>query len=151
MKQPEHRPMWRSCRATMVVTNLLGVDLCRKQLEDDSTGPILQAKEADGKPDAETLRRYSRATRQLFQLWDQLMIIDGVLHRNFEQFRGKKDHVQLVVPNNISDTVLEESHAGSLGGHLGEDRTLSRIREKFSCQAMQNRVDNGAELVSDVL
>ena len=31
----------------------------------------------------------------------------------------------------MRDTVLEESHAGSLGGHLGEDRTLSRIREKF--------------------
>ena len=43
------------------------------------TGPILQAKEGDGKPDAKTLRRYSRATHQLFQLWDQLVIIDGIL------------------------------------------------------------------------
>ena len=115
----------------MVVTNLSSAYLRCKQLEDDTTGPVLQAKEADGKPDKETLRRYSRTAHQLFQLWDQLVIIDGVLHQKFEYFKGKPDHFQLVVPNSMTDTVLEESHAGSLGGHLGEDRTLSHIREKF--------------------
>ena len=101
------------------------------ELEDDTTGPILRAKEADSKPDTETFRGYSRATRQLFQLWDQLVIEDGVLYREFEYFKGKPDHLQLVVPNCMRDTVLEESHTGSLGDHLGENRTLSRIREKF--------------------
>ena len=96
--------------ATMVVTNLLSVDLRRKQLEDDTTGPILQAKEADGKPDSETLRRYSKATRQLFQLWDQLVVIDSGLYWKFEHFRGKRDHLQLVVPNCMRDTVLKESY-----------------------------------------
>ena len=66
--------------ATMVATKLSSADLRHEQLEDDTTGPILRAKEVDGKPDTETMRRYSRATRQLFQLWDQLVIEDGVLH-----------------------------------------------------------------------
>ena len=117
----------------MVATKLSSADLCHEQLKDDTTGPILPAKEADSKPDTEPLRRYSRATRQLFQLWDQLVIEDGVLHRKFEYFnlKGKPDHLQLVVPNSMRDTGLEESHAGSLGGHLGGDRTLSHIQEKF--------------------
>ena len=59
------------------------------------------------------------------------MVVDSVLYQKFEYFKGKQDHLQLVVPNSIRDTVLEESHAGSLGGHLGEDRTIGRIREKF--------------------
>ena len=54
--------------ATMVASKLSSADLRHEQLEDDTTGLILRAKEADDKPDTETLRRYSRATRQLFQL-----------------------------------------------------------------------------------
>ena len=99
--------------------------LHNKQLEDDTTGPILKAR--PGK----SLRRHSRAVRQLFQLWDQLVVVNGVLYRRFEYFKGKQDHLQLVVPSSMRDTILEESHAGSLGGHLGEDRTLGRVREKF--------------------
>ena len=57
----------------------------------------------------------------------------------------------MIVPNNMKDTVLEESHAGSVGGHLGEDRTLTHIRKKFFGQARQNRLEDGTELVSDVL
>ena len=56
----------------MVVTTLSSADLHCKQLEDDTTGPILQAKEADRNINTETLRSYPRAARQLFQLWDQL-------------------------------------------------------------------------------
>jgi len=37
----------------------------------------------------------------------------------------------MIVPNSMRDTVLKESHVGSLVGHLGEDRTLSHIREYF--------------------
>ena len=69
----------------------------------------------------------------------------------FEYFKGKPDHLQLVVPNSMRDTVLEESHAGSLGVHLGEEEPLAAFERSFSGQAMQNRSDNGAELVSDVL
>ena len=69
----------------MVVTTLSSTDLCCKQLENDTTGPILQAKEADRKQVAETLRSYPRAARQLFQLWDQLVVVDGVLNRKFEE------------------------------------------------------------------
>ena len=36
------------------------------QLEDDTTGPILRAREVDRKPDTESLRRHSRAVCQLF-------------------------------------------------------------------------------------
>ena len=48
---------------------VISADLHHKQLEDDTTGPILQAKEADSKPDTESFRGYSRATHQLLQLW----------------------------------------------------------------------------------
>jgi len=37
-------------------------------------------------------------------------------------------------------SVLEESHAGSMGGHLGEAKTLNRVKEKFFWQGYANSV-----------
>ena len=127
MKQLKNRPIWKSCQLLWsqqsYQVQIYIINSLRMTPLVPSYGPRKQTVNRD----AETLRGYSRATRQLFQLWDQLMIEDGVLYRKFEYFKGKPDHLQLVVPNCMRDTVLDESHAGSLGGHLGENRTLSRI------------------------
>ena len=45
--------------------------------------------------------------------------------------KEKQDHLQLVAPNSLRDTVLEESHAGSLESQLGEDRILGCIKENL--------------------
>jgi len=125
--------------ATTVATDLSSIALCSKQLEDDTTGPILEAREANCNPDAESMKKHSRAVCQLFQLWDQLAVVDGVIYQNFEYFKGKQDHLQLVVPNSMRETVLEESHVGSLGG--------GGIREKMEllarlCRTGQTMVQN---------
>ena len=103
----------------------------KKQLEDDIVGPILKALEIQNKPDLQTLKGGPRETYQLAQLWDQLVLKEGILYRQFEEDNGRNSHLQLVVPRCLREEVLEESHAGSMGGHLGEDKTLARVREKF--------------------
>ena len=70
--------------------------VANKQLEDDTTGRKLKARETDCKPDEESLRKHSRVVHQLFQLWEELVVVDGVLYRRFEYFKGKQDHLQLV-------------------------------------------------------
>lgn len=116
--------------------------LRNKQLEDDTTGLILRSREADCKPDEESLRKRSRAVRQLFQLWDQLVVVNSVLYRRFKYFKRKQDHLQLVVPSSMRDAILEESHAGSLGGYLGEDKTLIRVHLARICRTGQTVVQN---------
>ena len=73
----------------------------------------------------------SRSTRRLFQIWDQLSIRDGKLYRIFLNNQNDTTHLQLIVPQCKRDEVLKETHEGSMGGHLGEDKTLARIRERF--------------------
>jgi len=51
----------------------------------------------------------------------------------------------------MRDIVQEEPHAGSIGGHLGEDKTLSRIIEKFFWPGYAEHVRQCAELMSDLL
>ena len=41
----------------------------------------------------------------------------------------EENTLKLVVPSSLRDEVLQELHAGVAGGHLGEGKTLGRLRE----------------------
>ena len=38
---------------------------------------------------------------------------------------------QLVIPNSMKAAVLHDVHEGVLGGHLGVDKSLSKLKERF--------------------
>ena len=105
--------------------------LRKEQLEDETIGLILKAKETQQKPDARLLKAKPREAQQLSQLWDQLVVHEGILYRRFEEGSGKGSHLQLVIPRCLREEVLEEAHAGTVSCHLGEDKTLARVKEKF--------------------
>ena len=117
--------------ATMIVTKLPDASLHIKQLENDTTGPILKAEEANCKPDAEFLKGHSC---QLFQLWDQLVVVNRILYtRGLSILKENKTACLCtvgIVPNSLRDTVFEEPHAGSLGGPFRRGQDC--IREIFS-------------------
>ena len=106
-------------------------DVRELQLEDDVVGPVLTAKIADQRPTEDQLKGRSRDFRQLIQLWDQLVIKEGVLYRNYEDAHGLGQHLQLIVPKQNREEILRDIHGGALGGHLGEAKTLSRVKERF--------------------
>lgn len=105
--------------------------LRKEQLEDENIGFILKAKETQQKPDAQSLKAKPREAHQLSQLWDQLVVKEGILYRQFEESSGKSSHLQLIIPRQLREEVLEEAHAGTMSCHLGEDKTIARVREKF--------------------
>lgn len=39
--------------------------------------------------------------------------------------------LQIVLPEALKEEVLKDLHEGTVGGHLGTDKTLSRLRERF--------------------
>ena len=62
------------------------------------------------------------------------------IRNNWEQFRLRKDVLYyinsmnqflLVLPDDFAKRMFLEVHAGSLGGHLGPDKTLSRLQPKY--------------------
>ncbi len=102
------------------------------QLDDDHIGKVLRAKQKGGqKPSPEQLSGDSIETRRLVQLWDQLEVRHGQLLRRFESPDGSTHHLQLVVPRTLRENILREVHGGALSGHLGTEKTLSRLKERF--------------------
>ena len=106
-------------------------ELRSSQLADPTVNIILQAREKGEKPKASDLAGQSQECKRLAQLWEQLEIINGVLWRYYEDNEGKTTWKQLVVPQSLREEILQEIHAGVLGGHLGEEKTVQQVRKRF--------------------
>ena len=67
----------------------------------------------------------------LLQQWNQLYIQQGLLFRHYEDCHGEEKWAQLVVPLVLQKEILHDLHSGAVGGHLGEDKTINRLQERF--------------------
>ena len=111
------------------------------QEDDPLLGPVKEAKSNNLQPSKEEQKRGSPSMRRLYQLWDQLQLIEGVLYCKFPQ----KKFVsvcsdKLVVPEVLKKDILNSLHEGPFGGHLGEDKTLEKLKERFYWPGQYNDV-----------
>ena len=114
-----------------------------KILQDDDPllGPVKEAKSNNLHPSKEEQKMGSPSMRRLYQLWDQLQLIEGVLYCKFPQ----KKFVsicsdKLVVPEVLKKDILNSLHSGPFGRHLGEDKTLEKLKERFYWPGQYNDV-----------
>ena len=63
--------------------------------------------------------------------WESLELKDGVLYRLWETPAGDKVVKQFILPKNLRPSVLQQLHCSPTAGHLGINKTLGRIRERF--------------------
>ena len=98
------------------------------QLADPSVHALLQAKEQNRKP--ENLGT-DKAARRFLQIWDQLLVRDGLLCRYLQPGGVSLGVLQIVIPEALRTEVLADLHGGVVGGHLGAEKTLARLRERF--------------------
>ena len=80
-------------------------------------------------PDTSFCKGKSREFNQLVQQWEQLLFKNGILYRYHED--EGSSNVQVVVPKAARCQILKQLHEGAFGGHLGEAKTLNRLRERF--------------------
>ena len=128
----------------MINTNQLGgwspEEMRCQQLQDEVVGPVLQAREKNCRPTTQFLKTQKPESRRLLQQYNQLIVKNGQLWRVFEDSRGTVLKHQLVVPTSLKTAVLRELHEGTSSGHLGEEKTMSRLRETFYWPGQWNDV-----------
>ena len=122
-------PTQKDSAGVFAVTPVAG-NLQLLQQRDENIAPIIQAissgktltsKDAEGKP---------REFNQFIQQWDQLVVENGILYRRYESSDGNT-YLQAVAPREIREEIVQQLHAGAFGAHLGENKTLSRLKERF--------------------
>ena len=107
------------------------MDIRKLQMEDPSIGFVLHAKETGERPNPDVIKGQSLTTRRLTQLWPRLVLVNGVLWRRYEDLETKQEWRQLVVPQPVCEEVMQELHAGVMGGHVGESKTLQQFKHGF--------------------
>ena len=118
-------------------------ELRKLQQEDPALGPVIAALESNAFPSPEEEKGRSLECRRLLQLKDQLTLSDdGILRRHYVSLDGKTICKQLVVPQSLRKGILTEVHEGTTSGHLGEERTRGRLKERFYWPGHWNDVRN---------
>ena len=79
----------------------------------------------------------SHALQTLWTQRQQLLLKDGILYRKWEDVpgRGRHQHLQLILPQELVPTVLDALHNHPTAGHLGVTKILQKVRSRFYCHA----------------
>ena len=104
-------------------------ELAKLQEEDELIGRVRELLREDQTPNRRNWKATSQE-RRLLQVWDSLVLNDDVVFRRVELRTGadvEKKRV-LVVPRAMIQQILNDAHDV---GHLGEEKTLNRVRRQF--------------------
>ena len=84
----------------------------------------------------------SKATRSLCAQWNRLQLQNGVPYRRWETDDGHGMRLQLVLPRSMVSKVLSALHDAPSAGHLGVNKTLERVRERFYWYGQQHDIED---------
>ena len=106
---------------------LIQEELRQMQKEDKSINYILQNKQAESnRPPLDNNFQTDKVAKSL---WFQRESLE-VLYRKWSDARGNQIY-QLIAPDKLKRTIFENLHSDITAGHLGRDRTLESIKNRF--------------------
>ena len=117
------------------VENYTKEEIRKVQLEDEIVGKVLRWLELGGEPQREELLLSDPAVKYFWRFKENLAIRGGVL--KYKWMSGI-DRWLLVVPEILKGTVLECCHSKGMAGHMGIEKTKSRILERAIWYNLRN-------------
>ena len=104
-------------------------DLVEAQSKDPLTKPVIAALKEGTKPESEELALYSSSIRTLFRRWDDLEMIDEILYIKITDPVTGAAVPRLVAPEGVRTRILKMLHDERPAGHMGRERTISRVTQ----------------------
>ena len=105
-------------------------DLQASQIADDDLRKIIAWKESCHSA-WKDVSIGNKPIKTYWSQWDRLSLRNGVLCRWWESERGDEVRWQFVIPANLRNDTLHELHTMETAGHLGVNKTLERVEERF--------------------
>jgi transposase InsO family protein len=116
------------CETNWLATYTPG-ELREKQLLDSDLKPLITYLETKNVPKQFKLFLSSPASKALWLCRKQLVLKSGVLYYRWEN--PVEAHLRLVVPSSLKQEVLFFCHDAKSAGHLGQTKTLLRLKQSF--------------------
>ena len=118
-------------------------ELQSKQEADPNPRQILLWKRnGTAQPAQQEVQGTSKATKSLWAQWNRLVLGNGVLYRQWQTEDGHGTQLQLVLPRSLVPDILSALHDAPSAGHLGVNKTVERVRERFYWYSLQNDVQD---------
>ena len=98
-------------------------------MKDESVETMIKWKESNEvRPEYKT-NKDDDELRILWLQWPRLKIVNGVLYREYRE--EDSIYLQFVVPKQMREKILLELHDSWCGGHLGNDKTIAKLDERY--------------------
>jgi hypothetical protein len=111
------------------------------QISDKIVGIVYKLKNAKThKPTWNEISKYPPDLKSYWFSWDQLEIQNGILYRKYKHEVTKQTIKQLVLPFALRHDILTELHGGKTAGHLGEHKTLAKVRMRFFWHGQKHHI-----------
>ena len=81
-------------------------------------------------PLIDTLQLSSETTKILWSQWFRFVVKDGIIHRLWFGKNGEPSRMQLLAPHGIRDDIIQMSHGGMCGGHMGIAKTCNQVQRR---------------------
>ena len=118
--------------ATLQLSSYVSANIKEKQMEDQELQLIINAKQSNEHITPAQEAAQSLELRWLLQIRDHFPVSNGVLYRFFlDKVQPSGIRYRLMVPQCLRDKVLEGVHESAIGGHLGDEKTLQKLKEQF--------------------
>ena len=108
------------------------LDVATAQRQDKNLLPVIRWLEEGNKPDTVMLAPHSEETKALASRWNYLSLNpDKILIKEGLTSRANVPISQIVLPSALREIVLHQLHDLRVSGHLGINRTIARVQQRF--------------------
>lgn len=85
---------------------------------------LLWKRNQAAQPTQREVQGTSKATKSLWAQWNQLLLENGVLYRQWQTEDDRGTWLQLVLPRSLVPDILSTLHDAPSAGHLGVTKTI---------------------------
>jgi transposase InsO family protein len=115
-------------------------EMAQAQEQDEAIGPVRAALIANEKPSRKEAKTWPKESKRYLTDWPRLVLKDGVMWRKWFNNAGQETNLQFVTPRIMRREVLTLAHDNRLSGHMGDAKTLERIRPRFYWLGMRDDI-----------
>ena len=105
--------------------------LKKLQEEDAAVGLVIGWMKDGKRPESSTLVKMSPEIRHYCNVWESLVLKNGLLFREFQKRDGSGKFLQFVTPRSMRNDILKQMHNVLLSGHLGAKKTREKTLQRY--------------------
>ena len=110
------------------------------QIQDEEISLVYQWLVQTKRPEWNDVSHLSTNIKYYWALWDSLILQDGLVYRR--NFHDAGEATVLLLPKSLRKDVMKLLHNDISAGHLGINRTVARIKNRFDWPTLRLDVEN---------